>query len=40
MAQDSSAQEIPIIGTTYGLFNGALAWFLFGVLLWIVVFPH
>jgi hypothetical protein len=40
MGYDSKAKQISIDGKPYAMNNGALAWVLTGILLWIVTFPY
>lgn len=40
MAGDAAKLKIPIDGKPYSTNNGQWAWFLSGLLLWIVTFPY
>jgi hypothetical protein len=40
VAYDSRVHRVSINNKPYSLDNGALAWFIFCVLLWIVTFPY
>lgn len=40
MAYESNERRIPIDGKPYGTNNGAFAWLLSGLLLWIATFPY
>ncbi len=40
MAYDAQEHKISIDDKPYGTNNGAIAWFLSGVLLWIATFPY
>jgi len=40
VAYDASAQRVPIDGKEYSLNNGAAAWFLSCLFLWLFMFPY
>ncbi|HEX8465731.1 MAG TPA: hypothetical protein VF627_14035 [Abditibacterium sp.] len=40
MGLDARSHQISVDKKPYGLNNGALAWFLTGLLLWIITFPY
>lgn len=40
MAYDAAQREITVDDKPYTLNNGSGAWFFYGLLLWIVAFPH
>ena len=40
MTFDAKTHRIPVDKKPYGLNNGALAWFLIALLLWVATFPY